>query len=102
MMHYFQDMRLFCAGALLPAALLMGAAARTGPALPPQVSDSYGKLPLSFEANRGQTDRQVKFLARGSGYTLFLTGDAAVLSLRREKTNAVLRMKLRAPTRMPA
>jgi hypothetical protein len=41
---------------------------------------NYGKLPLSFEANDGQTDSQVKFLARGSGYTLFLTGTEAVLS----------------------
>jgi hypothetical protein len=41
---------------------------------------NYGKLPLSFEANDGQTDSQVKFLARGSGYTLFLTGNEAVLS----------------------
>ena len=94
MMHYFQDMKPFRACALLPAALLLGAAARTEPALPPRVVDSYGKLPLSFEANRGQTAPQVKFLARGPGYTLFLTPDAAVLSLGRQKTNAVLRMKL--------
>ena len=44
--------------------------------------ESYGRLPLSFEANRGQSDPQVKFLSRGNGYTLFLTGDEAVLSLR--------------------
>jgi hypothetical protein len=44
---------------------------------------SYGKLPLSFEANQGQTDGQVKFLSRGRGYALFLTGDEAVLSLRK-------------------
>src|SRR5207245_9060182 len=42
----------------------------------------YGKLPLSFEANQGQTDQQVKFLARGPGYTLSLTADSAVLALR--------------------
>jgi len=94
MMHCLQDMKLFRACALLPAALLLGAAARTEPALPPRVVDSYGKLPLSFEANRGQTAPQVKFLARGPGYTLFLTADAAVLSLARQKTNAVLRMRL--------
>ena len=41
----------------------------------------YGRLPLSFEANDGQTAPEVKFLARGSGYSLFLTEDAAVLSL---------------------
>jgi uncharacterized protein (TIGR03437 family) len=46
------------------------------------VSESYGQLPLQFEANHGQTDEQVKFLARGSGYTLFLTATEAVLRLR--------------------
>jgi hypothetical protein len=44
--------------------------------------ETYGKLPMSFEANQGQTDSQVKFLARGAGYTLFLTGEEAVLALR--------------------
>ena len=44
-----------------------------------RVSATYGKLPLSFEANQGQTDSQVKFLSRGRGYTLFLTSDEAVL-----------------------
>jgi hypothetical protein len=39
-------------------------------------------LPLSFEANQGQVDQQVKYLARGQGYTLFLTPRAAVLGLR--------------------
>ncbi len=52
--------------------------ARSGPV----VMASYGKLPLSFETNRGQTDTQVKFLSRGPGYTLFLTPTRAVLSLR--------------------
>ena len=43
-------------------------------------------LPLSFEPNQGQTDSRVKFLSRGSGYTLFLTGDEAVLSLRSQES----------------
>ncbi len=42
---------------------------------------AYGKLPLSFEANKGQTDPRVDFLARGSGYTVFLRGDGATLLL---------------------
>jgi hypothetical protein len=46
-----------------------------------RVSASYGKLPLSFEANEGQQDGQVKFLSRGSGYNLFLTNREAVLVL---------------------
>jgi len=42
---------------------------------------SYGKLPISFEPNRGQTDSAIQFLARGMGYTLFLAPGEAVLSL---------------------
>jgi hypothetical protein len=43
---------------------------------------SYGNLPLTFEANQGQTSSAVKFLARGNGYTAFLTVGGIVLSLR--------------------
>src|SRR5437870_612170 len=42
----------------------------------------YGKLPMSFEANAGQADPRVKFIARGSASTLFLTSKGAVLTLR--------------------
>jgi hypothetical protein len=42
---------------------------------------AYGQIPLSFEANEGQTDPTVQFLSRGSGYSLFLTSQEAVLSL---------------------
>ncbi|MGH7960422.1 MAG: hypothetical protein ACRERD_01165, partial [Candidatus Binatia bacterium] len=41
----------------------------------------YGQLPLGFEANHGQVDRQVQYLARGQGYALFLTPGEAVLAL---------------------
>jgi hypothetical protein len=46
-----------------------------------KILDRYGKLPLTFEANQGQTDTRVKFVSRTSVYTLFLTGDEAVLAL---------------------
>jgi len=49
----------------------------------PRLVAIYGKLPLSFEANQGQTDSRVRFLARGGGYTIFLTYDEAVLTLRK-------------------
>jgi hypothetical protein len=52
-----------------------------------KILENYGKLPLSFEANRGQTDARVKFLSHGSGYTLFLTDDEAVFSLHGSKAN---------------
>jgi len=46
-----------------------------------QVAAAYGRLPLSFEPNRGQTDSRVSFLARGPSYALYLTGADAVLAL---------------------
>jgi len=48
-----------------------------------RLAGNYGKLPLSFEANTGQVDKSVRFLSRGSGYGLYLTGDQAVLDLRK-------------------
>ncbi|HJS22992.1 MAG TPA: SBBP repeat-containing protein, partial [Pyrinomonadaceae bacterium] len=43
---------------------------------------AYGKLPILFEANAGQMDKRVKFSARGSGYSLFLTSTEAVFALK--------------------
>ena len=48
-----------------------------------RLRDGLQGLPLSFESNRGQADGQVRFLSRGSRYTLFLTGNEAVLALRK-------------------
>ena len=45
----------------------------------------YGKLPLSFEANQGQTAEEVKFIARGPDYSLFLKPDEAVLTMTQSK-----------------
>jgi hypothetical protein len=52
-------------------------------------------LPLSFEANQGETDARVKFLSRGAGYTLFLTRDEAVFCLHGRKTDSVASGRLR-------
>jgi hypothetical protein len=70
------------------------------------VETSYGKLPLSFEPNEGQTDPRVKFLSRAGNRTLWLTNHEAVLAVGRtarvsevkapkesEIVPAVLRMK---------
>ena len=48
-----------------------------------KMAAEYGKLPLSFEANEGQADGKVKFLSRGHGYSLFLTGKEAVIALKK-------------------
>jgi hypothetical protein len=52
-----------------------------------EILSAYGKLPLDFEANQGQTDPRVKFLARGSGYTVFLTGAEATLLLQAQSSD---------------
>src|SRR5256885_9081381 len=59
------------AGFALPAAAVTDA----------RVSEAYGKLPLQFEANRGQTHKDVHFLSRGPGYHLYLTANETVLVL---------------------
>ncbi len=43
----------------------------------------YGRLPLSFEANKGQFDSSAKFVARGPGFNILLNAEQAVLALRR-------------------
>jgi hypothetical protein len=60
-----------------------------------QARAAFGHLPMVFEPNQGQTDSQVKFLARGSNYGLFLTANEAVLALHKSpKQVTVLRMAL--------
>ena len=53
-----------------------------------QIKANYGKVPLTFEANQGQTDPRVKFLTKGTGYSVFLTSGGMVLSLRSEDAQA--------------
>ncbi|MET0645412.1 MAG: SBBP repeat-containing protein [Pyrinomonadaceae bacterium] len=86
--------------------------------------EAYGKIEMSFEENCGQTDAQVKYLARGAGYTVFLTESEAVFVLARKSAaeadgrelltkgdaprredaapTAVLRMKLEGANPRPA
>jgi len=60
---------------------------------------AFGRLPMSFEANQGQTDARVQFLARGDGYGLFVTPTEAVLSL---QGASPLRMQLVGANPAPA
>lgn len=62
------------------------------------VGETYGKLPMSFEPNVGQADDAVRFLARGHGYSLFLTRDGATLSL--QKQNAAGKVEKQSAVRM--
>jgi sugar lactone lactonase YvrE len=56
-------------------------AANTGAARRMLSAADFGKVALSFEANQGQASEQVKFLARGQGYSLFLGKKGAVLAV---------------------
>ncbi len=59
-----------------------------------ETTADYLAVPLAFEENQGQTDDQVDFLARGSGYTVFLSEGDAVLKLGGADDAHVLRMDL--------
>jgi hypothetical protein len=60
------------------------------PATKSRIQATFLKAPLSFEANHGQVDEQVKFIARGAGYQMYLTATEAVMVLRKpeEKQSA--------------
>lgn len=61
-------------------AVLAAQSSRTAPHGRP--IDLLGKIPLSFEANKGQADPRVRYLSRGARHTLFLTDSGAVLAWR--------------------
>ena len=80
---------------LLAIVVAAGLAVRPGP-LPAlhessgQAAGAYGKLPLSFVPNRGQTDARARFYAQGAGHAFYFTPDKAVLSFTRGKRGVAL------------
>ena len=58
-------------------------------------------LPLTFEPNAGQTDKQVKFLAHGQNSTLWLTEQGPVLAVGAGSKTALFRMRFEGGTRTP-
>ncbi|HEX8190020.1 MAG TPA: SBBP repeat-containing protein [Pyrinomonadaceae bacterium] len=87
---------LSTAAALLAAPLMLNRHEAPAPAAageqtqtsPEQARETYGRIPLSFEANRGQTEPTVDFLARGAGYALFLKPTEAVFVLLKSDSRA--------------
>jgi Beta-propeller repeat len=47
----------------------------------PRQVPNYGNLPIRFEVNVGQAPAGIEYLARGNGYTVALTQQAAILGL---------------------
>ncbi|MGH9470823.1 MAG: SBBP repeat-containing protein [Terriglobia bacterium] len=59
-----------------------------------EIAGLLSNPPLSFEANEGQTDPEVSFLAREPQYTLFLTRAAAVVARPSRSTRSWIEMNL--------
>ena len=87
----------------LPLALLCLAAAagwlaaapdREGATAPTQAEVRELLGGLRFEANRGQVDRGIDFIARGAGYEVSLSGRGASVGLERDGARAVVGMSV--------
>ncbi|MEP7340736.1 MAG: SBBP repeat-containing protein, partial [Acidobacteriota bacterium] len=72
---------LLCAQfpAMMPRAAAVANAHASPGASKARAQESYGKLPIQFEVNRGQFDARVKFVSRQRGFSLALTPDEAVI-----------------------
>ena len=59
------------------------------------VAAAYANRTLAFEANAGQADADIRFVARAATHTLLLTADEAVIQLTGDPTNvSTVRMRL--------
>lgn len=91
---------MLAAAAVCIAVLASAAGAAAAPNTPEaSASARFDARALAFEPNRGQTDPQVRFIARGRDYTTFLTATEAVIVPRGRsdadtKDATVVRMKL--------
>ena len=91
--HSLQRRRAFARPLALLACTVAATTAAAAPAARPQRA-SVPNLPLTFEKNTGHWPREVQFVARSGGGTLFLTKREAVLDLRGKGRSAALRLKL--------
>ncbi len=78
-------------------ALGNGVALAAPPSVRPTLAGAradYGRLPLSFEPNRGQvSNRQVRYLAHGAGYSLYLTDRSAIIALQGSAQRSVVTLQ---------
>lgn len=73
-----------------PVPALPAASQRARPASAAQsatIRHAFSRIPMHFEPNVGQTRPDVRYLARGRGFTLFLTDGEAVLRLSRDRAS---------------
>ena len=73
---------------LLPLAIALSLPAQTLD----QARESYLRLPLQFEANGGQVDASVPFIARGVNYNLFVTNAGGTIV--QSRNHAAVKMQI--------
>ncbi|MBN1291748.1 MAG: SBBP repeat-containing protein, partial [Candidatus Latescibacteria bacterium] len=54
-----------------------------------QIVESYGKIPLAFTVNQGQTDPQVRFTTQGNGCSMLFTPTGTIFYMSRETGDSV-------------
>src|SRR5579871_960756 len=98
-----------CLALLLAVTALLGAANQTGrdrvaEAAKSRALANYGKLPLSFEENRGQAASNVKYISHGSGYSIGLTPSTVLMNLPAGKQGrqSAVKMSFRGANSGPA
>ena len=55
-------------------------------------AERYGKMPLAFVANRGQTGKSVRYYAQGRGHAFYFTPDKAIFSFSRKEKGVALHL----------
>ena len=83
------------------AAVLLAWSQLAAAAAPASTSAArFGKIPLYFEANRGQTDADIQFLARAAGHAVYLGAGEARLAFAQD-TDSVRVVRLSFPGSNP-
>jgi hypothetical protein len=96
--HRNSDSAKAFASPLNPSSILSRSSAIT-PGAHERMQATFAALPLAFEQNQGQTDPQVKYMARGRGYALFLTSNNAVFAFH-PKASSDLALRRRLPRKI--
>lgn len=74
-----------------------GRVEKRSPADQSKIAEAYGRLPLIFEPNLGQTSEEVKFFSRIRGYNIFLTETDAVIVFRQFSQAKDVSVKAESP-----
>jgi len=73
------------------AACLLAVATASAAQLPADLSEGYGRLPMTFEPNLGQAPAQARFIARSGGHGVFIGNDAVSIAIPGHARPLVLR-----------